>query len=43
MLEPDEIERFLAVAERLPALRPDELAGLTITARSLPAAPKGLF
>jgi 2-methylcitrate dehydratase len=43
VLEPEEIERFLAVAERLPELRPDELAGLTITARSLPAAPKGLF
>jgi 2-methylcitrate dehydratase len=43
VLEPDEIERFLAVAQRLPELRPDELGGLTITARSLPAAPKGLF
>lgn len=42
-----EIERFLAVAERLPRLRPDELAGLTITAEpgllaSVPL-PKGLF
>ncbi len=43
VLEANEIERFLAVAERLPTLRADELAGLTITAAGLPAAPKGLF
>lgn len=38
-----EIERFLAVAERLPELAPAELAGLTFTAAGLPPAPKGLF
>jgi 2-methylcitrate dehydratase len=43
VLEAAEIERFLGVAERLPELRPDELGGLTITARGLPVAPKGLF
>ncbi|GAA2753896.1 MmgE/PrpD family protein [Amnibacterium kyonggiense] len=43
VLDPAEIDRFLDVAERLPSLRPDELAGLTVTARDLPAAPKGLF
>ena len=43
VLDAEEVERFLGVAERLPQLRPDELAGLTITARGLPAAPKGLF
>lgn len=43
VLAPEEIERFLGVAERLPELRPEELAGLTITARRLPDAPKGLF
>ena len=42
-----EIERFLGVAERLPELRSDELAGLTIVAApgvlaSVPL-PKGLF
>ncbi len=36
-LEPDEIERFLDVAQRLPELGPpDELVGLTFT-----AAPPG--
>ncbi|RIX31343.1 MmgE/PrpD family protein [Amnibacterium setariae] len=43
VVEPEEIERFLAVAQRLPELAPDELAGLTFTATGLPAAPKGLF
>ena len=38
-----EIERFLEVAERLPALTAAELSGLTITATGLSAAPKGLF
>ena len=43
VLEDAEVDRFLAVAERLPELRPHELDGLTITAAGLPAAPKGLF
>ncbi|GAA3591678.1 MmgE/PrpD family protein [Klugiella xanthotipulae] len=47
VLEPAEIERFLEVAQRLPQLRPDELAGLTIVGKpGLLAAvptPKGLF
>lgn len=44
ILSPDEIDRFLSVAERLPELSPAELGGLTVTAaRPLPAAPKGLF
>ncbi|GAA4173479.1 MmgE/PrpD family protein [Gryllotalpicola koreensis] len=46
-LEPDEIERFLATAERLPDLTAEELGGLTITAREgyLDAVPlpRGLF
>lgn len=47
VLESAEIERFLGVAERLPELRSDELAGLTIVAApgvlaSVPL-PKGLF
>jgi len=47
VLEQDEIERFLALAERLPDLSASELAGLTITARpgllaSAPS-PRGLF
>jgi 2-methylcitrate dehydratase len=44
ILAPDEIDRFLDVAQRLPELTPAELGGLTVTAaRPLPAAPKGLF
>ncbi|BDZ51297.1 hypothetical protein GCM10025867_35380 [Frondihabitans sucicola] len=45
VLEPAEIERFLTLAQRLPDLGPDDLAGLTITARAgrLPVAPEGLF
>lgn len=47
VLEPAEIDRFLAVAERLPELSATELGGLTITAApgvldSVPV-PKGLF
>ncbi|WP_158867599.1 MmgE/PrpD family protein [Leifsonia sp. AG29] len=46
-LEEAEIERFLAVAERLPELTAAELGGLTITARpgllAGSPAPKGLF
>jgi 2-methylcitrate dehydratase len=47
VLEEAEIERFLALAERLPELSAAELGGLTITAApgvlaSVPT-PKGLF
>jgi 2-methylcitrate dehydratase len=47
VLEPEEIDRFLSVAERLPELTADELAGLTFSARvgllaSVPI-PRGLF
>jgi 2-methylcitrate dehydratase len=38
-----EIERFLGVAQRLPELRADELAGLNVVAADLPTPPKGLF
>jgi 2-methylcitrate dehydratase len=43
VLEPAETDRFLALAERLPELGSDELAGLTVTASDLPMSPKGLF
>ncbi len=44
ILSPDEIERFLGVAQRLPELTPAELGGLTVTPMTpVPAAPKGLF
>jgi len=43
VLAADEIERFLELAQRLPELTADELAGLTVTAAGLPAGPKGLF
>jgi 2-methylcitrate dehydratase len=47
VLENDEIERFLALAERLPDLSASELPGLTITARpgllAATPSPKGLF
>jgi 2-methylcitrate dehydratase len=47
VLEAAEIERFLDVAERLPSLASDELAGLTITARpgllDSVHTPRGLF
>ena len=44
-LEPEEIERFLGLAERLPDLTPDEVRQLTIVARPglLASGPKGLF
>lgn len=39
-----EVNRFVALAERLPELSPADLGGLTITPlTSVPAAPKGLF
>jgi 2-methylcitrate dehydratase len=47
VLDAEEIERFLALAERLPDLSAAELGGLTITARpgllAASPAPKGLF
>ncbi|UYN83623.1 MAG: MmgE/PrpD family protein [Microcella sp.] len=44
ILHPDEIDRFLDVAQRLPELTPDEVRALTVTAATpVPAAPKGLF
>ncbi|MFU8947198.1 MmgE/PrpD family protein [Mycetocola zhadangensis] len=47
VLEPEEIERFLATVERLPELTAEELGGLTIHAASGVLAavesPKGLF
>jgi 2-methylcitrate dehydratase len=38
-----EIDRFLGVAQRLPALTADELVGLNVVAAGLPIPPKGLF
>lgn len=43
VLSDAEIERFLDVAQRLPSLRADELAGLNVIADGLPTPPKGLF
>ena len=47
VLTPDEIERFLALAQRLPELSADEVLQLTIVAKpgvlALAPAPKGLF
>ena len=47
VLEEAEVERFLALAERLPELDASELGGLTITARpgllAATPSPKGLF
>ena len=43
VLSDAEIERFLDVAQRLPSLAADELAGLNIVAAGLPTPPKGLF
>jgi 2-methylcitrate dehydratase len=45
VLEPAEIERFLALVQRLPDLTAEELGGLTVTAKPglLGAGPKGLF
>jgi len=47
VLDPDEIERFLELAQRLPGLTADEVRRLSIVAKpgvlaSAPA-PKGLF
>ncbi len=38
-----ETERFLDVAQRLPELRSDELAGLNLVVGGLPTPPRGLF
>jgi len=38
-----EIERFLALVQRLPELSANELRGLTVAADNLPVAAKGLF
>ena len=44
ILKPDEIERFLDVAQRLPELTPAELNGLTVTADLADiTAPSGIF
>ncbi|MBN9605538.1 MAG: MmgE/PrpD family protein [Actinomycetales bacterium] len=43
VLAPDEIARFLDLAQRLPQLSAAELGGLTITAAGLPTPPRGLF
>ncbi|MET0782898.1 MAG: MmgE/PrpD family protein [Leifsonia flava] len=47
VLEEAEIERFLALVERLPELTPDELVGLTVTAApgvlASVESPQGLF
>ena len=43
ILEDAEIERFLALAERLPELTPAELRQLNVIAPNLPVSPKGLF
>lgn len=47
VLAPDEIERFLDVAQRLPSLTADELAGLTVVAPAgqldTVSTPEGLF
>ncbi|MFG6402926.1 MmgE/PrpD family protein [Microbacterium sp. P04] len=47
VLMPEEIERFLGLAERLPELTPAEVLSLTIVAKhgvlALAPAPKGLF
>jgi 2-methylcitrate dehydratase len=43
VLESDEIERFLDVAQRLPQLSADELSGLTINAELPRATTKGIF
>ncbi|WP_418276258.1 MmgE/PrpD family protein [Isoptericola jiangsuensis] len=41
VLAPEEIERFLDVAQRLPELMPDELGGLTVTPMDDPASRAG--
>ena len=44
VLADEEVDRFLALAARLPELSADELGGLTVTPiHPVPAAPKGLF
>lgn len=43
VLPADEIERFLALAQRLPELTAAELGGLTVWTPGLPTPPKGLF
>jgi 2-methylcitrate dehydratase len=43
VLAPAEIERFLALAERLPQLTPAEVGELNVIAAGLPVAPEGLF
>ena len=43
VLPANEIERFLALAQRLPELTAAELGGLTVRAPGLPTPPKGLF
>ena len=45
VLEPVEIERFLALVQRLPELVAEELGGLTVIAKPglIVAGPKGLF
>ena len=47
VLEPAEVERFLAVAQRLPDLQPEELGELTVSARAglldTVVTPEGIF
>ncbi|CAN5157447.1 MmgE/PrpD family protein [soil metagenome] len=43
VLDPAEIDRFLALAQRLPSLTADEVGELNVIANDLPVAPKGLF
>jgi 2-methylcitrate dehydratase len=47
VLPPEEVERFLGVAQRLPDLRPEELGGLTVVAPADVLAtvttPEGIF
>jgi 2-methylcitrate dehydratase len=43
VLDPEEIERFLGVAQRLPELTAAELAGLNVTAAIETSTAKGIF
>ena len=43
VLAPSEIERFLEVAQRLPELRAEELAGLSLNGNFAASTPKGIF
>ena len=44
VVAPDEVERFLGLAERLPELSADEVRQLNVAAAgALPVSPKGLF